>query len=123
MSVVLDWREDDDAPAPGTRVGEREKFAADGAHFVEIGDFSMLVVRRGDALSAFWNLCPHQFLPLNWRSASVIGADGATIRCSNHDAAFHADDGAPKGGGVAVPCGLSRIPLRIAGDDVVIGDA
>ena len=120
MSVVLDWREDDDAPTPGATVGPAARFAEDGVYFVDIGDFAMIVVRRGGALSAFWNLCPHQFLPLNWRGDSVLSADGALIRCSNPDAAFHAGDGTPAGGGSIVACGLSKISVRVEGGNLVI---
>jgi nitrite reductase/ring-hydroxylating ferredoxin subunit len=123
MSVAFDWREDDDAPAQGAVVGLAARFDKDGAYFVDIGDFAMILVRRGAALSAFWNLCPHQFLPLNWRGDSVLSADGALIRCSNHDAAFHAGDGTPAGGGSPVACGLSQIPVRVEDGNVVIGPA
>lgn len=118
--MEFDWREDDDAPAPGAVVGPASSFAEDGVHFAEIGEFAMILVRRGAALSAYWNICPHQFLPLNWRSDSVLSADGALIRCSNHDAAFRVCDGAPAGRGSPVACGLSPIPVRIKGADLVI---
>ena len=35
----------------------------DDGHEVEI-----FVVRRGDEAFAYVNICPHQFLPLNWKT-------------------------------------------------------
>ena len=35
-------------------------------------EVAVLVVRRGDELRAFLDLCPHQCLPLTWRGRRVL---------------------------------------------------
>jgi nitrite reductase/ring-hydroxylating ferredoxin subunit len=75
-------------------------------------EVAVLVVRRGDGLRAFLDLCPHQFLPLTWRGRRVLSADGERLRCSNHGAEFAASDGQ----GISGPgsaCGLTPVPLRV----------
>ena len=65
------------------------------------------VVRRGDDVRAWRNLCPHQWLPLTYRSPNILSADGLRLRCSNHGAEFSSEDGRP------LVRGESFVPLRI----------
>jgi nitrite reductase/ring-hydroxylating ferredoxin subunit len=86
---------------------------ADGGR--EVG---VLVVRRGEELRAYLDLCPHQYLPLTWHGRKVLSADGERLRCSNHGAEFAAEDGR----GVCGPgsaCGLTPVPLHVDGDGTV----
>ncbi len=78
----------------------------------------LLLVRRGDALVAFQDVCPHQYLPLTYRSANVLSADGARLRCSSHGAEFSAADGAPLEGPTG-GCALTAVPVEIGEDGVV----
>jgi len=71
----------------------------------------IVVVRRGDDVRAWRNLCPHQWLPLTYRSRNILSADGLRLRCSNHGAEFSADDGRPLGD--ALPCGLEPVPACV----------
>ena len=95
----------DGAAAPASyRDGERE--------------VAVLVVRRGDGLRAYLDLCPHQFLPLTWRGRKVLSVDGERLRCSNHGAEFAVSDGR----GVSGPgsaCGLTPVPLLVGPDGTV----
>jgi nitrite reductase/ring-hydroxylating ferredoxin subunit len=81
-------------------------------------EVGVLVVRRGEELRAYLDLCPHQYLPLTWRGPKVLSADGERLRCSNHGAEFAAEDGR----GVSGPgsaCGLTPVPLRVDDDGTV----
>ncbi|MGK9232842.1 Rieske (2Fe-2S) protein [Inquilinus limosus] len=80
--------------------------------------FSMLLVRRGGAVRAFLDACPHAFLPLTWRGRSVLSADGQRLVCSNHFAEFDADSGSPISG--PADCGLDPIPVRVEADGTVV---
>jgi hypothetical protein len=37
---------------------------------------ALLVVRRGDDLRAYLNVCPHQYLPLTYRGERVLAPTG-----------------------------------------------
>ena len=73
---------------------------------------SVLVVRRGAEIRAWRNVCPHHWLPLTYRSAQILSADGARLRCSNHGAEFSVEDGQPLAD-AALPCGLEPVPVQI----------
>jgi len=82
-------------------------------------EVAVLVVRRGDELRAFLDLCPHQYLPLTWRGRKVLSVDGERLRCSNHGAEFAVSDGR----GLAGPGsarGLTPVPLRVDPDGTVL---
>ena len=78
----------------------------------------VVVLRRGGAVHAFLDLCPHQWLPLTWRGAGVLSADGERLRCSVHGAEFAAEDGRGLAG-VATGCRLTPAPLDVAPDGTV----
>ena len=83
---------------------------------------ALLVVRRGDTLFAYEDICPHQFLPLTYRGGRILSADGERLRCSSHGAEFAVEDGRCLSG----PCngaGLTRVALKIEPDgNVLIGE-
>jgi nitrite reductase/ring-hydroxylating ferredoxin subunit len=72
---------------------------------------SVLLLRRGADVRAWRNLCPHQWLPLTYRSPKILSADGTRLRCSNHGAEFSVDDGRPLD--ASLPCGLEPVPVHI----------
>jgi nitrite reductase/ring-hydroxylating ferredoxin subunit len=72
---------------------------------------SVLLLRRGADVRAWRNLCPHQWLPLTYRSDRILSADGTRLRCSNHGAEFSADDGRPLA--ATLPCGLEPVPVHV----------
>ena len=120
------WRESRFAPPPGTSLGGRDSFPDRGVRELQFGPgrraFSMLVVRRGDDFRGYVNACPHVWLPLTFRSARLLSADGERLVCSNHFAEFSVDDGHAVSGPVAPGCGLAAIPLQVnAAGEIVIG--
>jgi nitrite reductase/ring-hydroxylating ferredoxin subunit len=78
----------------------------------------IVVVRSGAEVRAFRNLCPHQWLPLSYRSSNILSADGRRLRCSNHGAEFRVEDGRPLD--AALPCGLEPVPVQVDGRGRVV---
>lgn len=52
------------------------------------GRDALFVVRRGNSLWAYRNLCPHQGASLPWRDNAYLDAAGNHIVCSAHGAKF-----------------------------------
>ena len=95
----------DDLEDPGTR-GFRVVF--DDGHEVEI-----FVVRRGRQAFAYINVCPHQFLPLNWHSEIFLTLDKTHILCMMHAARFEIDSGRMVYGPINTDCRLRPVPVTI----------
>lgn len=74
----------DELPDPGAR-----------EFLVGAGDwpFRGLLVRRGDEVRAFANVCPHKGHPLNLADDDFFTADGELLRCASHGALFAPDSG------------------------------
>lgn len=60
--------------------------------------FSVVVVRRGDLVRAYENVCPHAAQPLDRPDGRVVIDAGGFLVCAMHGASFHADSGACAGG-------------------------
>jgi nitrite reductase/ring-hydroxylating ferredoxin subunit len=119
----LTWRDLPGAPPPGTALGTVADLPPGGLAVWSAGDFSILVLDGGGSEGApprgFVNLCPHQYLPLDWRADRVLSRDGTRLVCSNHQAAFDAVTGA----GLLGLCqgqALIPVPLALDGGTVVI---
>jgi nitrite reductase/ring-hydroxylating ferredoxin subunit len=67
------------------------------------------LVRRGAAVFAYRNVCPHAGNPLNWKPDAFLTRDRQRIMCSVHGALFEIESGLC----VAGPCtGRSLTALR-----------
>lgn len=73
----------------------------------------IFVVRRGDALRAYVNDCPHQHLPLNWHTDRFLTAEKDRILCVMHAATFDIPTGAVLSGPMPASCALTPVPIRI----------
>lgn len=107
-----------DFPEKGTILCANSDIRAGGAHVAMLREFPYLVVQSADGPRAYVNVCPHQFLPLDYRSPQIIGTDGSLL-CSNHSATFDALSGAGTGG-LGLGCQLTAIPIRAAGENWVV---
>lgn len=58
------------------------------------------LVRRGDRVYAYVNVCPHAANPLNWKPDAFLTKNRELIMCSVHGAIFEIEDGRCIGG----PC-------------------
>ncbi|MBU6469828.1 MAG: Rieske (2Fe-2S) protein [Gammaproteobacteria bacterium] len=96
-------------PAPGAR-----GFSRPGARFPD----EYFVVRHGDALRAYRNICPHAGNGLNWKEDAFLTRDKTLIMCAAHGALFNPESGVC----VAGPCvgrALQAVPVKIEDGMVV----
>lgn len=114
------WRDFPGAPPEGTRVCPASEVPAEGVASHDLDGFPILLVMSAEGLRAWVNACPHQYLPLDWRSANILSPDGETLRCSNHDAGFDACTGQGTSG-LGQGCALDPVPVRLAEGWLVIG--
>lgn len=107
------WTDLSSAPAPGTPVAGVSDLSAAQAVTVttEKGDFPLLIVATGEGIKGYVNACPHQFLPLDYRSPRLLSQDGTRLMCSAHGAMFDATTGQGVAG-EGLGCSLSPVPLR-----------
>jgi nitrite reductase/ring-hydroxylating ferredoxin subunit len=57
------------------------------------GRDAVFVVRRGDTVKAYRNVCPHQGASLPWRKHAYLNCEGTRIVCAAHGAQFDIDTG------------------------------
>ena len=92
--------------------------------FVGEGDwpFRGIVVRRGGAVHAYANICPHKGHPLNLADDDFLvtmAGTGQLLRCASHGALFVPETGLCVFG----PCsgrGLRALPCRVADGMVLV---
>lgn len=107
------WRAYSSAPPQGALVCESGMIEEGAARCLTVesaaGAFPLLLLRTGGVLRAYVNACPHQYLPLDYRSSSVLSADRARLLCSAHGAVFDAATGGCLSGDGAD--GLDPVPV------------
>ena len=84
-----------------------------------IDDRRLFAIRQDNQLHAYWNICPHLGVPLNWAPDKFLDLDNALIQCSSHGALFHIDSGEC----IAGPCNgqrLQSVILRTAEKDYFV---
>ena len=117
------WTDLSSAPAPGTPVAGVSSLS--GAQAVTVttgaGDFPLLLVVTDAGIRGYVNACPHQFLPLDYRTPRLLSQDGTRLMCSAHGAMFDAETGEGVAG-EGIGCRLSPVPLQIRGGQIVIGE-
>lgn len=81
-----------------------------------IDERRLFAVRQDNQLHAYWNICPHLGIPLNWAPDKFLDLDNRLIQCSSHGALFHIDSGEC----IAGPCsGQSLQPVTLRRDNSV----
>lgn len=82
---------------------------------------SLIVVRQGQAVHAYVNVCPHAGRRLDWAPSKFLIKDGILV-CAVHGASFQTGDGLCVGG----PCrgqSLQEVPVTVDADgDVTLGN-
>ena len=58
-----------------------------------IDERRLFAIRKDNQLHAYWNICPHLGIPLNWMPDKFLDLDGSLIQCSSHGALFEIDTG------------------------------
>ena len=115
------WRRHRHAPAPGSVLGPADAIPDRAGREFRFGPahepFRMFVVRRGDTLYGYLNVCPHFSVPLNHRPDAFTTPAG-DIQCTTHFALFRADDGVCIAG--ACPGrALDPVPIEVTADGFV----
>jgi nitrite reductase/ring-hydroxylating ferredoxin subunit len=118
----MSWTDYLSAPPAGTPVCRADEVCGVKTCVITTaaGHFPLLLLRRADGLRAYVNACPHQYLPLDYRSQSLLSADRTRLMCSAHGAHFDAGTGAVLSG---ADCGLDAVPLVEAAGLILIGSA
>ena len=87
-----------DIPDPGSKgfkVGRRPR---------------IFIVRVGNEVFGYINLCPHQGTPLDWKPDAFLTFEGDAIMCATHGALFNIKDGICTWG----PCqGMRLAPVSV----------
>ena len=87
-----------DLPDPGSRgfrVGRRPR---------------IFIVRVGDKIFGYVNVCPHQGTPLDWKPDAFLTFEEDAIVCATHGALFNIEDGVCTWG----PCqGMKLAPISV----------
>lgn len=81
--------------------------------------FRGFVVRQGDRVYAYQNLCRHAGHPLNWQPDSFLTEDGRRIICASHAAIYDIESGVC----VAGPCPgekLRAVAVEVRDGEVVV---
>lgn len=94
----------DDLPDPGARASDWEGGA-------------VLLVRRGETVTGWSNLCPHAGLPLALPDGRGLLHKGETLVCPVHGASFELEGGTCTGGPAAGDR-LTPIPLVLDNGEV-----
>lgn len=83
---------------------------------VHAGDDSLILVRYGDRVHGYHNVCPHAGRALNWAPGRFLLNAGELV-CAAHGASFQLSTGACTGG----PCrgaALKAVALELRGEEV-----
>ena len=95
------------AEAEGTALCRADEIADGTARRFVIGSprQNLFVARKGDALFAYWNSCPHVGTPLEWTDDEFFDVERRHLLCSTHGALFRVEDGVC----IAGPCQGDRL--------------
>ena len=81
--------------------------------------FRGFIVRKGDRVYAYQNVCMHVGHPLNWQPDRFLTEDGTQIICASHGAIYEIETGECVGG----PCPgkkLRPVAVEIRDGDVIV---
>ena len=117
------WKTFSSAPAPGAEIialSDLPEGATPLRHDGPNGAFPLLLIRRGAAVHAFVNACPHQFLPLDHHGPGILSADGTRLMCTVHGAQFDIATG-EGAAGLGLGCALDPVPVTKSGGVLRVG--
>ncbi len=104
-------------------VGQLDELDDPGCREFQIGEGDWplrgFVVRKGDDVFAYQNVCMHVGHPLNWKPDGFLTKDGSKIMCSSHGAIYEIESGEC----VAGPCPgkkLRKIEMEVRGGVIVV---
>jgi nitrite reductase/ring-hydroxylating ferredoxin subunit len=102
------------------RVNELPEGSARGFRFGRgVAVRAVIIVKKGGAIYAYDDACPHMGTPLAFLPGRYFDRDGRELLCATHGARFRVEDGFCLSG----PCAgrsLARAAIRIESDVVVL---
>ncbi|WP_339335541.1 Rieske (2Fe-2S) protein [uncultured Maricaulis sp.] len=104
-------------PTAGTVLARLDALPDPGARASDWEGGAVVLIRRGQTVTAFANLCPHAGLPLCLPDGRGLLHKGETLVCPVHGASFDAASGECTGGPAAGDR-LTAIPVEIVGAEV-----
>lgn len=120
----MGWRDHPACPPPGTVLCELADIPDEGGRELTFGPdkepLRLLLLRQGEQVWGYENICPHFSLPLNFHPQVFVTLDGL-VMCAHHTAFFKFEDGHCVDG----PCagaGLTPVKVRRDGGRVILGD-
>lgn len=90
----------DHTPAPGTPLKTLSEIPDPGGAPADFEALPILIVRSGQSVHAYINVCPHQGRPLCLPSGKTLISEGRFIVCPFHAASFELETGKAAGGPV-----------------------
>jgi nitrite reductase/ring-hydroxylating ferredoxin subunit len=73
--------------------GQAKLIASDEAGVIDTKTPGLILLRSGDTVRAYTNLCPHFGVPLAKRQEHLLFKAHQTLSCNNHYARFRWSDG------------------------------
>ncbi len=104
-------------PPPGTVLGRLDDLPDPGARASSWEGGAVVLIRLGEAVTAFTNLCPHAGLPLCLPDGRGLLHKGETLVCPVHGASFDVTSGDCTGGPAAGDQ-LTAIPVERVGLEI-----
>lgn len=107
-----------DLPPPGTALKALDAIPDPGGAPADWDGAPILVVRSGETVRAYLNVCPHQGRPLCLPSGKTLVSKGEHIVCPFHGASFELGTGKCVGG-PAENTTLKPVPVAVRDGRVV----
>ena len=106
-----------DLPPPGTVLASLDAIPDPGGAPADYEPLPIILLRSGETVRAYVNVCPHAGRPLCLPSGRTLVKEGQVI-CPFHGASFEIDSGACTGG-PAGKAGLKPVPVKLDSGEVV----
>lgn len=105
-------------PAPGTVLKTLAEIPDPGGLPADFAPTPIVVLRSGETVTAYLNVCPHAGRPFSLPSGKTLVSEGQYLVCPFHGASFDIRSGACVGGpaGKAV---LKPVPVKVENGQVV----
>lgn len=88
MTMNDEWKNHSNAPTAGQYICHSNDIEHNGHKSLLLNEYPIILTKTEHAINAFVNMCPHQYLPFDYRGNSIISQDGLSIMCSSHGAMF-----------------------------------
>lgn len=79
----------------------------------------IFIVRKGEEVFAYENLCPHAQAPLEWNPDNYLDEQQESIICAMHGAKFVIEDGSCVSG-VCNGVGLNKLKIEISNNEIYL---